>query len=76
MGRFFRMQVDQEALTDELFAFVTDPRATRNQRPVVGELEDFAPDMLPVLENMCIDGVDERHHVADYVDVVVGELTR
>jgi hypothetical protein len=76
MGRFFRLEVDQEALTDEVFAFVTDPRATRNQRPVVGELQDFVPDMIPVLEHMCIDGVDERRHVATYVDAVVGELTR
>lgn len=76
MGRFFHLQVDQEALTDELFAFVTDPRASRNQRPVVGELEDFAPDMIPVLEHMCIDGVDERRYVATYVDAVVGELAR
>lgn len=75
MGRFFHLQVDADALTDELFAFVTDPRPRRSQWTVIGELEDFAPDMIPVLEHMCIDGVDQRHYVADYVDNVVGELT-
>jgi hypothetical protein len=28
--------------------------------------------MVPVLENMVIDGVDERRYVAEYVSAVVG----
>jgi hypothetical protein len=72
MSKFFRIVVDEPALTDELFAFVTDPRASRNQRPVVEELQELFPDMIPVLEHMVVDGVDERHHVADYVQAAIG----
>ena len=67
MGRLFHLQVDTEALTDEMFAFVTDPLATRNEREVVAELNEYLPDAVPVLEKMLIDGVDERRHVEDYV---------
>ena len=70
MPRFFRLQVDEAALTDALYEFVTDPRATRNERPVVQELHDYAPEMVEVLEHMVLDGVDERRHVADYVHAV------
>ena len=74
MPRFFRLQVDVVALTDELFAFVLDPRASRSERPVVAELHDVAPDMVPVLETMIVDGVDRREHVAAYVRYAVGEM--
>jgi hypothetical protein len=74
MPRFFRMQVDIAALTDELFAFVRDPSPRRTERPVVAELHDVAPDMVPVLETMIVDGVDRRAHVAAYVRHAVGEL--
>jgi hypothetical protein len=74
MSRFFRIQVDEAALTDELFAFVTDPHPSRSDRPVVNELHDVMPDMVDVLESMIIDGVDQRHYVADYVRTVVHEL--
>lgn len=73
MPRFFRMHVDVEALTDELYAFVIDPRSTRNQRPVIEELHDVAPDVVPVLEYMVLDGVDQREDVADYVTAVFGD---
>ncbi|MGI8968731.1 MAG: hypothetical protein ACR2GA_06480 [Chloroflexota bacterium] len=74
MPRFFRLQVDEDALTDELFAYVTDPYATRNDRPVIEELHDVAPDMVEVLESMVIDGVDARHYVADYVRAALTDL--
>jgi hypothetical protein len=74
MSRFFRIQVDEAALTDEFFAFVTDPHSSRNDRPVVDELHHVAPEMVDVLECMIIDGVDERHYVADYVRSVMHEL--
>jgi hypothetical protein len=74
MSRFFRIQVDESALTDELFAFVTDPHPSRNDRPVVDELHDVVPEMVDVLESMILDGVDRRHYVADYVRSVVHEL--
>jgi transcriptional regulator with XRE-family HTH domain len=73
MPRFFRLQVEEGALTDALYAFVIHPDPSRNQLPVIQELHDFAPEMVPVLENMVIDGVDERRYVADYVSAVVGE---
>lgn len=71
MSQFFRVQVNEEALTDALFEFVIDPDATRNELPVISVLHEVAPDMVPVLECMVIDGVDERRYVADYVHAVV-----
>ncbi len=71
MTQFFRIQVDEAALTDALFDFVTDPRSSRNDRPVVRELNDVAPEIIEVCESMILDGVDERHYVADYVHAVV-----
>ena len=64
---FFRLLVDEDGLTDALLDFVTDPRATRNDRPVIQDLHDLAPGMVPVLEAMVLDGVEDRTDVADYV---------
>ena len=71
MSRFFRIEVDEAVLTDELFAFVSDPHPSRSERPVVDELHDVAPEMVDVLESMIIDGVDQRYYVADYVHHVI-----
>ena len=73
MPRLVRLYIEDETeFTDELFAFVTDPSATsRNARPVILELNDLAPEMVDVLESMVIDGVEERHYVADYVHALV-----
>ena len=70
MTRFFQLSVDEKALTDELFAFVSDPHPSRTRRPVIDELHDYAPEMVDVLECMILDGVDHRHYVADYVHAV------
>jgi len=67
---FFRLLVDENGLTDALFDFVTDPRGTRNERPVIQDLDDLAPTMVSVLEAMVLDGVEERHDVAAYVHAV------
>ncbi len=64
---FFRLLVDETGLTGALLDFVTDPRASRNDRPVIQDLYDLAPAMVPVLEAMVIDGVEERVDVANYV---------
>ena len=72
MSRIFRLAIDQETLTDELFAFVRDPRSTRYQRQVVKELRALAPGMIPVMEMMILDGVEERRHVREYVAAVIG----
>jgi len=64
---FFRLLVDENGLTDALLEFVTDPRATRNDLPVIQDLHDLAPGMVPVLEAMVLDGVEERSDVAAYV---------
>ena len=64
---FFRLLVDEDGLTDALLEFVTDPRASRNERPVIQDLHELAPGMVPVLEAMVIDGVEEREDVAHYV---------
>lgn len=71
MPRFFRLNVEEDELTDELYAFVADPSASRTPRPVIDELHDVAPEMVDVLESMVIDGVNERHYVADYVHAVL-----
>ncbi len=73
MSRIFRLSIDEETLTDELFAFVVDPRSTRYQRRVVKELRALAPGVIPVMEMMIMDGVEERHHVREYVSAVMGE---
>jgi len=76
MSRFFRIMVDAEALTDALFAFVTDPYApSRNEQSVVQELHAFAPEMISVLENMILDGVAERHYIDEYIQAVFGHMT-
>jgi hypothetical protein len=73
MGRLFRLSIDEDTLTDELFAFVCDPRSTRYQRRVVTELRAIAPGMIPVMEMMILDGVQERRHVREYVHAVLGD---
>jgi hypothetical protein len=72
VSRLFRLTIDHETLTDELYAFVLDPRSTRYQRRVVTELRVLAPGMIPVMEMMILDGVQERRHVRDYVYAVLG----
>lgn len=70
MGRFFRFDVDTEALTDAAFEFVTDPHPSRNDRPVIQELHDLNPEIVDVLECMVIDGTDERQDVHDFISAV------
>lgn len=70
IDRYFRVQVDEEALTDAAFAFVTDPHPSRNQRQVVSALHDVNPEMVDVLESMVLDGTEERQDVADYIQAV------
>jgi hypothetical protein len=72
MTQFFRIEVNEAALTDALFEFVTDPSATsRNELAVISVVHEMMPDMVPVLECMVIDGVDQRQYVADYIHAVV-----
>lgn len=72
MTQIFRIEVNEEALTDALFDFVTEPNATaRNELAVISVLHEMMPDMVPVLECMVIDGVDQRNYVADYVHAVI-----
>ena len=73
MSRIFRLTIDEETLTNELFAFVCDPSGTRTTRRVVTELKAIAPGMIPVMEMMILDGVQERRHVREYVTAVVGD---
>jgi hypothetical protein len=70
--RFFRLQVDTEVLTDEMHAFVVDPSPRRNERPIVQELNDVAPEVVDVMESMVLDGTEARQDVAAYVDAVFG----
>jgi hypothetical protein len=72
VSKIFRLSIDLDTLTDELYAFVMDPRSTRYQRRVVKELAALAPGVIPVMEMMILDGVEERRHVRDYVDAILG----
>ncbi|MEZ4561514.1 MAG: hypothetical protein R2853_02090 [Thermomicrobiales bacterium] len=72
MSSPFRIQVDLDALTDAMFEFVTDPRPTRNNLPIVQELSDLHPESLDVMESMLLDGAEERADVAAYVETVFG----
>ena len=72
MSRFFRLVVDEDQLTDAMYDFVTDPRPSRNDRPIVQELSDINPDLVDVLEMMVIDGTEERDDVARFVSFVFG----
>ena len=74
MNPFFRLEVDLDALTDAMWAFVTDPHPSRNERPVVRALHDVHPDSVEVLEAMLLDGTEERADVAAYVVMVFGSL--
>ena len=68
MTNVFRFLADEEKLTDELFAFITDPDAdNRNERAIISVLHEVLPQMVSVAECMILDGVEERHYVADYV---------
>ena len=67
---FIRFDVDLEALTDAMWEFVTDPRPSRNERPVVKALDDIHPESVDVLESMLLDGTEEREDVAAYVATV------
>jgi hypothetical protein len=72
VSNLFRALSDEEKLTDELFAFVTDPSAdNRNERAIISVLHEVAPLMVSVAECMILDGVDERHYVADYVHAII-----
>ncbi len=72
MTRLFRWTVDIDALTDEAYAFVTDPHPSRNERAVIQELHEINPESVDVLESMLIDGTEEREDVAEYIGAVFG----
>jgi hypothetical protein len=72
MSNIFRLLSEEDKFTDELFAFITDSNADdRNGRAIVSVLHEVAPQIVSVAECMIIDGVDERHYVADYVHAVL-----
>lgn len=72
MPNIFQLLADQENLTNELFAFITDHNAdSRNERAIISVLHEVAPYIVDVAECMIIDGVDERHYVEDYVHAVL-----
>ena len=72
MTSFFRLQVDLDDLTDAMYDFVTDPLPSRNDRPVVLELNDINHDLVDLLECMVLDGTEDRQDVADFVYTVFG----
>lgn len=72
MTSFFRLQVDLDDLTDAMYAFVTDPQPSRNDRQVIQELNDINHDLVDMLECMVLDGTDDRRDVEDFVHTVFG----
>lgn len=73
VSRSFLRLAEPAVVGNALFAFVTDPQASRRRRRVINELEDGAPNMVDVLELMTLDGVNGQQAVAEYVHAVVGE---
>ncbi len=72
MSNIFQLLADEEKFTDELYSFIIDPNAdNRNERAIVSVLHEVAPQIVSIAECMIIDGVDERHYVADYVHAVL-----
>ena len=72
MSNIFQLLTHEEQLTDELFAFITDPSADNsNERAIVSVLHEVLPQMVSVAECMILDGVDQRRYVADYVHAVL-----
>lgn len=72
MSNIFQLLANEDKFTDELYNFITDPNAdNRNERAIVSVLHEMAPQIVSVAECMIIDGVDERHYVADYVHAVL-----
>jgi hypothetical protein len=77
MANIFRFLAEEDKLTDELFAFITDSNAdSRNERAIISVLHELIPEMVSVAECMILDGVEERHYVADYVHAVVSGEAR
>jgi wyosine [tRNA(Phe)-imidazoG37] synthetase (radical SAM superfamily) len=68
----FKLSVELDALTDAMWAFVTDPQPSRNERPIVAALNDFHPESVDVMESMLLDGTEDRDDVAAYVTTVFG----
>ncbi len=72
MSNLFQQLANEEKLTDELFAFITDPSASnRNERAIVSVLHETVPQMISIAECMILDGVSERPYVAEYVQAVL-----
>ena len=68
MSRFVRVhvEIDREALVDAYLAYVTDPRASRNEHHQ--EVLEEGPIPQTCLEAMVLDGVDDRRVVAEFVE--------
>jgi hypothetical protein len=74
MKPLFQFDVDLEALTDAMWAFVSEPTPKRNDLPVVEALSDIHPESVEVMEAMLLDGTEERADVAAYVTTVFGKM--
>ena len=72
MTAFFTLQTSLDDLTDAMFAFVTDPDPSRNDRAIIQELSDLNHDIVDLLECMVLDGTDDREDVAEFANAVFG----
>ena len=68
-----RAQADREAFLDACYAYVVDPRPSRNaHHPELDEGGRFdLGDWIDVLEQMVLDGVERREDVAEFVAFLV-----
>ncbi len=67
LSHVLHFQIDEVALTDALCELLGESCAWSLEHPLLRGLEAAAPDIVPVLESMAIDGVAHRPHVAHYV---------
>ena len=67
-----RIEVDREGLVDDYLAYVTDPRSSRNEHHTA--LLDSGPVPARILEQMVLDGVSQREHVAELVDFTLERI--
>ena len=67
-----RVEIDREGLIDDYLAYVTDPRPSRNEHHAA--LLDSGPVPTRILEQMVLDGVSRREHVAELVDYTLERI--
>jgi hypothetical protein len=66
-GCLLQWRIDEVALTDALFAYLTTVQRGGADRRLTRALRAVVPDVLPILESLALEGLDQRPVVAHYV---------